>query len=481
MTVSLTSKMGAYVQDFTLDDVPEDALKIVRSAFADTVAVIMAGIEEDATRITFAQAAETDSGRGASVCLTDAVASSPMAALVGGTAAHALDYDDQSLSGHPSAVLVPAILAEGWRLNATGQEIAAAYLVGYEVWAELIGRNTGYHAKGWHPTSVFGTVGAAAAVAYLNKLRAEQVVCALAIAASKASGLASNFGTMTKPLHAGLAARNGLVSAQLAAGGMTASADAFNSAVGFLSAVSANTPDRETASRLGDKLYILNHRLCIKRYPTCYFMHRSFEAMVAILAEAGAVADEVERVEVRMGRGQTVVLTHERPQTALEAKFSGQFAIAAAAILGRMGLKEVSDEVVLRPDIQAFLPKVELIPVDGFDPRDPVHSASDSVRAFLKSGKILDSGPISSIKGHAEDPLTRDELWAKFQECTADVHIAAGPEPVFDQLMEIDTLPRLRALPTFTAPTYMKSPRDGAGSSAASGASERARAVGAED
>lgn len=224
MTVSLTSKMGAYVQDFTLDDVPEDALKIVRSAFADTVAVIMAGIEEDATRITFAQAAETDSGRGASVCLTDAVASSPMAALVGGTAAHALDYDDQSLSGHPSAVLVPAILAEGWRLNATGQEIAAAYLVGYEVWAELIGRNTGYHAKGWHPTSVFGTVGAAAAVAYLNKLRAEQVVCALAIAASKASGLASNFGTMTKPLHAGLAARNGLVSAQLAAGGMTASA-----------------------------------------------------------------------------------------------------------------------------------------------------------------------------------------------------------------------------------------------------------------
>lgn len=456
MTVPLTEKIGRYVQDFTLDDITEDALGLVRSAFTDTVAVTMAGIEEDAVRIVFQQAAETDSGWGANVCMTDIQASSPMAALVGGTAAHALDYDDQSLSGHPSAVLVPAILAEGYRLNSTGQELVAAYLVGYEVWAELIGRNSGYHAKGWHPTSVFGTIGAAASAAFLNKLTAEQTICALGIAASKASGLASNFGTMTKPMHSGLAARNGVVSAQLAGAGMTASAAVFDAPIGFLSAFSSNEPDQQTPCRLGEKLYILNHRLCIKRYPTCYFMHRSFEAMAGIVSDAGVGPDEIDRVEVRMGRGQTVVLTHDRPQTALEAKFSGEFAMAAAAILGRMGPEEVSDEVVLRPDIQAFLPKVKLIPVDGFDPRDPVHSVSDSVRVFLKSGKVLYSGEITSIKGHAEDPLTRDELWKKFKECTAKVHSETGSKAIFDQVMQIDKLPHLRDLPTFDAPEYMR-------------------------
>ena len=456
MAYSLTARLGSFVHDFQFADIPDDALTLVRSAFADTVAVIMAGIEEDVVETIHRHAIGSDAGREARVCLTDVKASSPTAALVGGTAAHAHDYDDQSLSGHPSAVLVPTILAEGERLGSTGRELVAAYVAGYEVWAELIGRNSGYHARGWHPTSVFGTIGAAASAAFLNRLPADQTVTALAIAASQACGLASNFGTMTKPLHAGLAARNGVASAQLAKAGLTASTDIFDGSTGFLAAFASNTaPDLGSPGRLGTDLYLLNHRLCIKRYPTCYFMHRSFEAAVTLLGDTRTEAADIDRVEVTMGRGQTTVLTHDRPKTGLEAKFSGQFAIAAAAILGKMGLADLTDEVVQRADIQAFLPKVNLIPVDEYDPRDPAHSPSESVRITLKSGKILDSGPISSVKGHANDPLSTQDLWRKFEECTARTHDTAAREALFDALMQIDRLPGTRALPTCTQRGYL--------------------------
>ena len=450
MTESLTARLGRFVHGFKHQDIPEDARTLVRSAFADTVGVIMAGLDEQVVGLVHRYAKATDAGVDARVCLTGSRASSPTAALVGGTAAHALDYDDQSLSGHPSAVLVPVILAEGERLGSSGRDLMAAYVVGYEVWAELIGRSAGYHARGWHPTSVFGTIGATASAAYLNRLSPGETVAALAIAASQACGLASNFGTMTKPLHAGLAARNGIVSAQLAASGMSAGNDVFDTATGFLAAFAGEQPpDLDSAGRIGSRLYILNHRLCVKRYPTCYFMHRAFEATVNLLAEPRVGAQEVERVEVTMGRGQTAVLTHERPVTGLEAKFSCQFAIAAAAILGRMGLREVTDAVVQREDIQSFFPKVTLIAVDESDPRDPAHSPTDRVQIFLRDGRVLDSGPIATVKGHANDPLSRDDLWDKFEECTAATHDPAEREALFDVLMRIDDLPGTDALPTW--------------------------------
>ncbi len=462
MTKSLTAQLGGFVDAFTFADIPEEALGLVRGAFADTVAVIMAGIDEDAVRIVHLHAIENDAGSDARVCLTDVGASSPAAALIGGTAAHALDYDDQSLSGHPSAVLVPAILAEGERLGSSGRDLVTAYVAGYEVWAELIGRNTAYHAKGWHPTSVFGTIGAAASAAFLNRLNVERTIAALAIAASHAGGLASNFGTMTNPLHAGLAARNGVVAAQLAKAGLTASTDVFDTPTGFLAAFASNTsPDLASPGRLGDHLYILNHRLCVKRYPTCYFMHRSFEAALKLLTETSTPAADVERVEVTMGRGQTAVLTHDRPKTALEAKFSGHFAIAAAAVLGKMGLAELTDDVVLRPDIQAFLPKVALIPVDEYDRRDPAHSPSDSVRITLRNGMTLESGPIATVRGHANDPLSTLELWHKFEECTGRTHDTAARKVLFDALMRIDTLSGTRDLPTSDRRGYMIAGRIG--------------------
>jgi 2-methylcitrate dehydratase PrpD len=447
---ALTADLGKFVATATFDKLPSDVVPIAQMGFTDTFGVIMAGIATPVVDIVRKNLVEPGARREARACFSSIYVSAPDAALLGGTAAHALDYDDQSLSGHPSAVLVPAILAQGEALGerASGRDLVIAYVIGYEVWAELVRRDANYHRKGWHPTAVFGVIGAAAAAASLLRLPAERAASALAIAASHAGGLVPNFGTMTKPYHAGRAAQDGVISARLAAAGMTSGRDTLESPQGFLNAFSSGHPDLESPVAVGTEWYILRQGLCLKKYPTCYFMHRSFDATVKMLAGRRIKADDIANVEITMGRSQADVLTNERPKTGLEAKFSEQFAMAAAVILGRMGISEVADEVAQRPDFQEFYPKVTLNPVEEFDIRDPVYSPTERVLLRLQNGEVLDSGPIASARGQVADPMTIEEQWAKFLDCTALTHAEPQARQVFDMLQSVECLTSARALPT---------------------------------
>ena len=445
----LTADLGQFLANIKYEQLPAGALPLVRNAFTDTIAVIMVGITEPIVDIVRRTVVEPAARHEARACLSSHYVAAPDAALLGGTAAHTLDFDDQSLSGHPSSVLVPAILAEGETLGSSGRELVTAYVAGYEVWSELWRRDLNYHRRGWHPTSIFGVIAAAAATAVLHRLSAERAAAALAIAASHASGLGANFGTMTKPYHAGMASRDGLAATRLAAAGMTAGRDTLENPQGFLIAMSpGGTPDRDSPVRVGKDWYLLRHGMLIKRYPACYFIHRSFEATVKMLAGRRIRPDDVAEIEVTMGRGQTTVLVNERPQTGLEAKFSEQFSMAAALILGRMGVPEFSDAIVQRADIQAFFPKVKLKPVDEYDARDPVHGPTERVVIRLKNGEVLDTGPITTIRGHANDPMSVEDLWAKFAECTAQTHAEPEARRLFKLLQSIETLSAVRELPT---------------------------------
>jgi 2-methylcitrate dehydratase PrpD len=444
----LTARLGEFIAETRYEHLPSDVLPLVKDAFTDTVGVIMAGVHEPVVDIVRRTLLDPGRRAEARACLSKLCVPAADAALLGGSAAHAHDYDDQSLTGHPSAVLVPAILAEGEALGSNGRDLVTAYVVGYEVWAELVRRDGNYHRKGWHPTAVFGVVGAAAAAAWLRRLPPERASAALAIAASHAGGIASNFGTMTKPYHAGNASRGGVVSARLAAAGMTAGADTLENAQGFLTAMSPDQPDRDSPALVGRDWYLPKHRLCVKKYPTCYFMHRSFDSVARLLAERRVDASDIVEIEVTMGKGQTAVLRNERPRTGLEAKFSEHFAMAAAVLIGRMGLEELTDEVVQRPDIQAFFPKVRLNPVDEYDPRDPAHSPTERVVIRLANGESLDTGSVATIRGHAYDPLSTAELWDKFAACTLRTHSSAQARTLFDQLQGLDRLRSVRDLPT---------------------------------
>lgn len=446
--VGLTAELGRFLENIRYEQLPSSTLPLVRNAFTDTVGVIMVGITEPVVDIVRRTLVATEGKGEARMCLSALTASAPDAALVGGTAGHALDYDDHSLTGHPSTVLVPAILAEGEKLGSSGRDLVTAYVAGYEVWAELIRRDTAHHKKGWHPTAVFGVVAAAAAAAVLHRLTAGRAAAALAIGATHAGGLAPNFGTMTKPYHAGLAARNGIVSARLAAGGLTAGRDTLENAQGFLNAFSPSSADRESPVKVGKEWYLPWQSLCVKKYASCYFTHRSFDTAVKMLAGRNLGPDDIAAIEVTMGIGQVVVLANHNPQTGLEAKFSEQFAMAAAVILGRMSVDVFSDATVQRRDIQAFFPKVKLLSVEAFDTRDPSHSPTERVVITLQNGEVLDSGEIARIRGHAYDPMAPDELWTKFVDCTKQTHTENEARRLFELLQGVDQLPAVRDLPT---------------------------------
>ena len=446
----LTADLGRFIANIKYAQLPAGTLPLIRDAFTDTIGVIMVGISEPVVNIVRKTLTEPSGRHEARACLSTHYVGGPDAALLGATAAHALDYDDQALSGHPSAVLVPAILAEAETVGSSGQDMVTAYLAGYEVWAELLRRDANYHKKGWHPTSVFGVIAATAATAVLKHLSADQAATALSIAASHAGGLAANFGTMTKPYHAGMAARGGVIASRLAAAGMTAAADALENPSGFLNAFSPGaTPyDVSTPVSAGRDWYLPRQRICIKKYATCYFMHRSFDTTVKMLAGRNLQPADIAEIEVTMGKGQTTVLVNDRPQTGLQAKFSEQFAMAAAVILGRLGVDELTDAVVQRADIQAFYPKVKLTGVDEYDTRDPAHSPTERVLVRLVNGQTIDSGLVKSLKGHADDPMNQEELWAKFSDCTAKTHSDAAAKQLFEMLQTVEQLPSARDLPS---------------------------------
>ena len=425
----LTESIAHFVSKGTA--VPEEAARIVRTGFIDTIATMIAGRDEAVVGIVRRfVAARRSAAREARVLFGAERAAAADAALVNATAAHALDYDDVALGGHPSTVLVPAVLAEGEQLNASGADALRAYLVGYEVWAELLAREPDpYHLKGWHPTAVMGTVGAAAAVAHLHRLSPGDCRNALALAASMASGLVANFGTMTKPLHAGRAAACAIEAVRLAAMGLSAAPDAFEHHAGFLAALSPKgRAERERpASGLGAQLRILDNGLSIKKYPMCYAAHRVIDAVLDLATAHDLKAGDVKQVDATIGVAQASMLRNHAPVTGLEAKFSLEFAVASALVSRKVGLAQLTDAFVAAAPLREAMGKVRIAAADTSCPIEPIFGFTDRVVLELHDGRKLDSGEIRFARGNAKLPLKDGELKAKFLDCAAGAdYVDAG-------------------------------------------------------
>ncbi|MEJ8836054.1 MmgE/PrpD family protein [Ramlibacter sp. AN1133] len=445
----LTQQLGAFAAGSGRLDLPEAVRHTVRNGFVDTVATMLAGRNEPVTRIVrrFAEA-QGLAVQEASVLVANQRTSSRNAALVNATAGHALDYDDVALQGHPSVVLVPALLAEGERLGASGLDLVRAYVVGYEVWAELIARDADlHHLKGWHPTGVFGTLAVAAAVAALRSLDANQCAHAIALAASMAAGLTANFGSMAKPFHAGQAAAHGIDAVNLAAAGMTGAPDVLEHPTGFLVAVSPQGRVRldGPAQPLGTTLRIADLGLTVKKYPMCFATHRVIDALLD-LSQAHAIAPaDVAAVHATVGVAQASMLRNHAPQRALEAKFSLEFAAAAALLVRRVGLAQLTDEFVASPEVQRLMQRVRIATTDTSLDYEPTLAASDRVVVELRDGRRFDSGEVSGTRGDARHPLADGELQAKFRDCCEGVtHLDTAR--LLDSLLRLPQLPDVRQL-----------------------------------
>jgi 2-methylcitrate dehydratase PrpD len=438
--MALTRDLGGFVADLSFQNLPSEAIEVARTGFIDTIATMIAGSRDDAPQL-LKKALNPPPGR-ATLYFTGETAPAPEAAWINGTAAHALDYDDVAVRGHPSTVLVPAILAEAEELGSAGSEMIAAYVAGYEAWAELSRRDPDdQRPKGWHPTGIFGAIAAAAACARLRALDAAETTMAIALGASQAAGVMANFGTMTKPFHAGRAAHAGLISARLAAAGFTASADALEHPGGFLSAISPQGRcDRDSPPALGKPWHIVANRLSIKKYPACYAVHRSIDGLLDLLKERPLQPDQIARITASISKTRAMLLRNHEPQTALEGKFSMEFAMAASVIAGRASLAEFTDGFVRRPDVQALMRKVAIETNENYDPEISGASVYDQVRVELVGGEALETAQVRRARGAAELPLSDEELFEKFGTCLEAGRARIAPEVLFDRLRNLEHL-----------------------------------------
>jgi 2-methylcitrate dehydratase PrpD len=439
---ALTLALGRFVAELGLRQIPAEGATTARTGIADCFGVLIAGARDPEIALVDRELGYASGATLVSLIPSGVRRTPETAALINGVAAHVLDYDDVSLDGHPSAVLVPAILAQGEASGSSGAEMLTAYIAGFEVWAELLVREgVPLHRKGWHPTTVLGTVGAAAACGKLRGLDAKGVATAMAIAASMSSGLVANFGTMTKSFQVGRAAQSGVIAARLAQAGLTASLDALEHPAGLLMALSPDgKPELDRPFGAAQKeWHILGHGLNIKRYPICYATHRSIDAALDLVERYDLNPGQVDRIHVSTGKTQLLMLRNSAPETGLEAKFSMQFAMAAALVARRVGLQELTDDFVRRPDVQALFPRVFLEGTAAIK-EGSNFAPFDAVEITTTGGETLKSGPVEYAKGSHQRPLSRDELWTKFAECLGGEFPETKKSRAFENLMMFERL-----------------------------------------
>ena len=342
----------------------------------------------------------------------------PDAALANGTAAHALDYDDMCFVSlaHPSAPLVSAALAAGERARLRPSP-ARRLPCGFEIEARLGAlMNPRHYRRGWHCTSTIGTIGAAAAASRLLGLDAATMSHALAIAASEASGLKENFGTMVKPLHAGLAARSGVMAALLAQAGMTASAQAIDGPQGFLHAMDSEGQSlADASSDLGVRWEILDTGITVKLYPSCAGTHPTLDAILAPRETEGFTADDVERIELGVDSMTPRLLIYDRPSTGLEGKFSMPFCAAAALVHGRVGIDTFDAPSLTDEQVVQLMPRVVMRVDPSLDGKAPALTQA-RVSIQLRDGRRV-SRDANGARGYPERPASDAELDAKFTAC----------------------------------------------------------------
>ena len=439
-----TARLGDFVSEAAP---PAEARARAAIAVLDTVGVSLAGASEPASLIV-RQVVAAEGGDACTVFGTAIRASMSGAALANGTAAHALDYDDMCFISlaHPSAPLVPAVLAAAESERLAGRAVLDAYVVGFEIEARL-GRlmNPRHYQRGWHCTSTLGTVGAAAAVSRLLRLDAAAAGRALAIAASEASGLKENFGTMVKPLHAGLAARNGVLAALLAQAGMTASERALDGPQGFLHALDSEGAGLDEAiADLGERWEILDTGITVKLYPSCAGTHPSLDAILDLRRREGFGADEVERIDIDVDAIVPTILIYDRPATGLEGKFSLPFCAAAAVVFGRVGIDTFEAASLTNPDVTALMPRVTMRVDSSLDAGAPPLTQA-RVHIRLREGRVL-THQANGARGYPANPASDAELDEKFLACAGRALTAPSAARALEWLRTIEELEDIRPL-----------------------------------
>ena len=444
---TIAEGLAERIQSVTFDGLTDDALHWAKVAVLDTVGCTLAGAHEDCARIVGRAAVYGTTGGECLVFGTSRRVGPLDAALINGTAAHALDYDDCSntLGGHPSAPVVPALFALGEVHKVTGKQFLAAYVAGWEAETRIArGVNFHHYEKGWHPTATLGVFGSAAGCAHLLGLSVGQTVSALALAATFSSGIKANFGTMTKPLHVGHAARNGMLAALLAADGFTASADAFEHKQGFLNVFNGagNYNADAILADWAEPWDIVSPGVAIKQYPCCGSTHPAIDAMLMLVRDNNLTPESVERIDSWTHPRRLAHTNRPNPQSELDAKFSVQYCLARGLVDRRVSIEHFEGDSFRDPAVQAVLRHVHAAPHPDMK-MDTFEHFGAEVRVTLKDGSTLTQKVHRPLGRGPENPLPTDLLEAKFANCASRAMSANQVPALLQELRALEAVASL--------------------------------------
>ena len=413
-----TKKVSEFVAQTTYEGLPAKAIELAKQAILDSVAVTLAGSIEPAGKICAQIAREESTSKDSSVFGQGFKTSSTQAAFANGTAGHALDYDYNFVyMGQPTSCLAAAIFALSEKLGRNGRDFLEAYVVGFEVTTKLVCSIPDHSSKeGWHSAGTLGALGAAVACAKLLGLQVEAVRTTLGIAASMASGFIWNYGTMTKPLHAGLAARNGVLAAKLASSGFTANRSILEGAKGFHESYSRGSPyDLAVIESLGKSFELVEREIGFKAYPCGGLTHSAVDAVLEMCTQ-GLSPGTIDDIHVGVTPHTYSKVLDKIPETGIQSKFSMGYILARAIIDGKVTLDTFTEEAIRDTSVIRLAEKVHM-EVDPELEEDAEGSRPSKVRIRLKDGRTI-SGRVDYAKGTAKKwPLTSEELRDKFINC----------------------------------------------------------------
>lgn len=458
-SVRATGAVVDFIAAARWPDFPAEAVTIAKRCIIDGLGVMLAGSVTDASTILRGYTQGTPAAAEATAFGPEPFrTTAASAALLNGTSGHALDFDDTQLATsadrifglltHPTMPPLAAALALGEREGASGAAVLEAFLTGFEVECKISEAIHPHHyKKGFHSSGTVGTFGAAVAAAKLLRLDAEAIGHMLSIAASMASGIRVNFGTMTKPLHVGRAAQNGVVAAELAARGFTGGRDGLDPPWGFFRVFSFDDgfdSDR-IVGKLGNPHTIVSPGVSIKPYPCGVLGHPTMDAMRRLVTTHDVKPEHITAIRVRAGSNILNPLRYPIANNELEAKFCPAFMVSAVAIRRKAGIHEFTDEFVRSAPVQAMMRKVERVLDPEIEARG-FEKIRSTVEVDLADGRTLVEHADERYRGGPDRPFTREELFEKFSECAALVL----PEPqvtrVFETVEAIETLPDMAAL-----------------------------------
>ena len=440
-----TARVAEFITQARLEHLSERSLKLATDAITDSIGVGLYGSRQPISEIMLRVIGTSDAG-GDHLLLGSTRRARPLeAALYNGTAIHAIDYDDTAHPSysHPSAHLVPVLLSMGRKFGRNGRDLLLAYAVGLDILGKLgMALNNGHYLKGWHTTGTFGAMSSAAAAALLVGLDAHRTAVALGIAASAASGVRANFGTMAKPLHAGYAARSGALAALLALEGFTASDNVLETRYGYFDTFrAAEEPVAQAFETLGQPWELESPiGIALKPYPSCGSTHTAIEAALHLRSQLGG--EPITSIRVGTNELCSQTLIYPDPKTPLQAKFSMEFCVAAALVSGEIVFDSFEPHMLDNPEIQDLMQRTTVL----VDERVRFNTEHGTVVAITTaSGRKLEKLVPLAI-GKPERWMNSADLWRKFHDCASVVLPEPQARAAFDALQSIATAPSVDAL-----------------------------------